>query len=468
MLEQFKVAVNLPGENHKWNVLVAIGIGTFMTALDGSVINTILPILHDHFSSSIAAIEWVVSIYLLVISGLLLSFGRLGDLMGHKRIYLTGFFVFILCSALCGLSTSLVFLVVFRGIQAIGAAMLQANSPAILTGSFPNQQRGKALGLQATMTYLGLTVGPALGGWMAGQFGWRSIFYINIPVGLAAYYLSRRFITSDRNTRLGEPFDFFGAAFFFTGLFALMIALNMGGTLGWYSWPIMLSFAASVLLLGAFIRFELHQSSPLLDFSIFSNHIFTISVLSAIINYIGVNSITFLMPFYLLQGRGLAPAQAGLILTAMPIVMAIVAPLSGSLSDRVGTKNLATAGMLLLTAAIISMASIRESTDWASLIFRLSIAGIGTGVFISPNTSALMGSAPKIRKGIAAGIHATSRNFGMVLGVGFAGAIFTSTLGTSHNSASIIHAVQTSYAAAAVLVGCGVFITLFQRRKNDI
>ncbi len=183
-----------------------------MSALDGSVVNTILPVLREAFSSSIASIEWVITVYLLILSGLLLSFGRLGDLRGHKNVYLLGFLVFITSSALCGLASSVVVLVIFRSVQALGGAMLAANSPAILTKSFPARQRGQALGLLATMTYLGLTVGPSLGGWLTDQFSWRAVFYINIPVGLVAFILSLRFIDPDTRSTHNETFDFIGAA----------------------------------------------------------------------------------------------------------------------------------------------------------------------------------------------------------------------------------------------------------------
>jgi MFS family permease len=179
--------------DNKWWVLIAIGTGSLMAALDGSVVNMILPILRDAFKSDVAAIEWVVTVYLLVLSGLLLTFGRLGDLRGHKSIYMWGFGVFVISSALCGAAWSSTALIVFRGLQAIGGAMLASNSPAIITGNFPGEQRGRAFGLVSTMTYLGLTIGPSLGGWLTQAFGWRTVFYINVPVGTLALILSYLF-----------------------------------------------------------------------------------------------------------------------------------------------------------------------------------------------------------------------------------------------------------------------------------
>lgn len=435
-----------------------------MSALDGSVVNTILPVLKASFSSSIASIEWVVTIYLLVLSGLLLSFGRLGDMRGHKNIYMLGFLIFIASSALCGLASSVAMLVIFRGIQALGGAMLAANSPAILTKSFPTQQRGQALGLQATMTYLGLTVGPSLGGWLADQFSWRAVFYINVPVGLLAFILSQRFIDRDPREGQHESFDFIGAALFLAGLTALLFGLNQGQELGWFSAPILLAISSAIIILIVFWLIETRIVSPMLDLKLFGNKLFTLSVTSAIFNYMCVYSIIFLMPFYLIQGLGLSPSKAGIILTAMPIIMAIMAPISGALSDRFGTRILAFIGMAALATGLFLLSRLRlDSSPW-DIAMRLAVTGLGIGIFISPNTSALMGAAPRERQGIASGVLATSRNMGMVLGVGFAGAIFTTKLGLLGSQAanSYVMATQISFLATAFIAILGVIVTAFR------
>ena len=199
--------LSLPRIDQKWLVLIAIGMSTFMSALDTSVVNTVLPVINKSFGSEIAKVEWVVIIYLLIVSGLLLSFGRLGDIRGHKTVFLTGFSIFIISSALCGWAPSIEALIGFRGFQALGAAMLSANSPAILTKNFPSSQRGQALGLQATLTYLGLTVAPSLGGWLTDLVSWRAVFYINVPVGLIAFFLAWKFIPQDKKTGSRDSFD---------------------------------------------------------------------------------------------------------------------------------------------------------------------------------------------------------------------------------------------------------------------
>jgi MFS family permease len=210
-------------DNRKWLVLVAIGTSTFMTALDTSVVNTVLPVINRSFNSQIVTIQWVVTIYLLVVSGLLLSFGRLGDLRGHKPVFLSGFGIFLMSSALCGLAPSAGALIGFRDQLLI---MLAANSPAILTKSFPASQRGQALGLQATMTYLGLTFAPSVGGWLTDLFTWRAVFYINVPVGIVAFLLSWRYIPLDEGSKNAERFDLTGALLFMAGLVTLLLGLN--------------------------------------------------------------------------------------------------------------------------------------------------------------------------------------------------------------------------------------------------
>jgi EmrB/QacA subfamily drug resistance transporter len=432
-----------------------------MSALDGSVVNTILPVIRRAFESEFAAVEWVVTVYLLVVSGLLLSFGRLGDLRGHKIMYVLGFVVFVAGSALCGMAPSVESLVVFRAVQALGAAMLFANGPAILTGSFPAAQRGQALGLQATMTYLGLTAGPALGGFLAARFGWRSVFYINVPVGAVALALSVRFIPHDRPAERSGRFDLVGAATFLLGLVALLLSLNQGHEWGWTSAPVLGLLAASGAFGAAFVAIESRAANPMLDLSLFASRVFSASTASAVLNYVCLYSITFLMPFYLIQGRGLGPAQAGLILTAQPVVMAVAAPLSGTLSDRIGSRLLSTTGMTILGIGLLLLARLGQESTLGQVAGSLVVVGLGTGIFISPNTSALMGSAPRHRQGIAAGILATSRNVGMVLGVGLAGAIFTTGMarGPAGDAAALFTAVRLSFVVAAGVAFLGAVVS---------
>jgi EmrB/QacA subfamily drug resistance transporter len=463
-LEQQNALTARPSSTHKWWIFLAVGIGTFMSALDGSVVNTILPVLRDFFKSNVASIEWAVVIYLLVVSSLLLTFGRLGDLRGHKGMYAGGFLIFVGASAVCGLASTVTVLVAARTVQAIGAAMLFANSPAILTRSFPPQQRGQALGLQAMMTYLGLTVGPSLGGWLTQSVSWRAVFYINVPVGLLAFILSLVFIPADKPALAQtEHFDWPGAVLFAAGLGALLLGLNQGDAWGWTSPAVLACGAAALILLGSFLRVEMRTPSPMLDLSLFKVRVFSASTASAVLNYVCLYCVIFLMPFYLLQGRGLNPAQAGLLLTAQPIIMAIVAPISGSFSDRIGSRLLATVGMVVMAGGLFLLSSLKPDSANSAILVGLAVTGLGTGIFISPNTSALMGSAPRQRQGIASGILATARNVGMVLGVGLAGAILTSVMASQGaGDQALFTAVHSGLLVGAGVALVGALISLIR------
>jgi EmrB/QacA subfamily drug resistance transporter len=419
---------NLFSIESKWLVLVAVGIGTFMSALDGSVVNTILPVITQYFRSDVATIEWVVTVYLLVVSGLLLSFGRLGDLRGNKSVYLLGFVIFVFGSALSGLSPAPVYLIAARAFQALGAAMLFANSPAILTKTFPASQRGQALGLQGTMTYLGLTTGPFLGGWLADTFSWHAVFFINLPIGLLAAWLSWRVIPQDSPAEREQRFDLTGAFTFMAGLVALLLGLNQGNSWGWFS-PLTLGlFVVSIILLAIFVWIESRAPAPMLDLSLFRSRVFNMATISPILNYLCVYGVLFLMPFYLIQGRDLSAAQAGLILTAQPLVMALTAPFSGTLSDRIGSQIPTTLGMLILSGGLFLLSRMSPTSPFIHTILGLAVSGLGVGLFVAPNNSALMGAAPRSRQGIASGVLALARNVGMVLGIGLTGAIFTTFL----------------------------------------
>jgi MFS family permease len=305
------------------------------------------------------------------------------------------------------------------------------------------------------MTYLGLTVAPSLGGWLTDLVSWRAVFYINVPVGLIAFFLAWKFIPQDKKTGSRDSFDLPGAFIFMAGLIALLLAMNQGYAWGWYSTPILGLFLFSGVFLASFIFVENRSRSPILDLHLFRNRVFSASVVSAILNYIAVFSILLLLPFYLLQGRGLSPSQAGLILTIQPIVMAIVAPISGSISDRIGTRLPTVFGMVILSLGIFLMSRLGPLTTIYEVGIALTIVGFGTGTFISPNNSAIMGAAPQERQGIAAGMLAAARSTGMVLGVGLAGAIFTTIMARSTDEITLFTATSASFIVAAILAGFG-------------
>lgn len=404
-------------------VLITVGLAAFMSTLDGSIVNVSLPEIRRALSVGIAETQWVVMGYLLVMSGLLLTFGRLGDMLGHRRVFLSGFAIFAGASLWCGLAPSIGWLVSGRAVQAIGAACMQSVSAAILTGAFPASRRGRALGLLSLFTYGGLTLGPSVGGYITSSIGWRWIFLVNLPVCAAALIVGALVLPRESETRQAR-FDFVGAALWFSGLGAAMVALSFGTERGFG--PVWIAtLALGLLLLGAFLWQELRADAPMIDLGLFKSVAFSGGIASALMNYVAVFSIMFLTPFRLVDGLGLEAASAGRILTAMPLAMAVAAPASGALSDRIGTRLPATFGMIALAAGLLLLGA---ADSLPHIVGALALCGIGTGAFISPNTSAVLGAAPNHRQGVASGLVATARTTGMVLGVAASGAVYAVTL----------------------------------------
>jgi len=414
-----------------------------------------LPTVRRELATDIATAEWVVVIYMLMVCGFLLTFGRLGDLRGQKPVYVWGFVTFVASSALCGLAPNVAMLILFRAMQGLGGSMIYVSSVPILTTTFPPSQRGKVFGLQILMVYVGYMIGPMLGGWITDTFTWRAIFYINVPIGLVALVLSVKYIPLVRPTAEPEPFDFPGAVLFLAAFSVLLIAMNQGHTYGWFSPYILCMFAAAVAMLAIFVLIESRTRSPLLDLSLFRVPTFSLSAVSAVCNYLAMSSIVFLMPFYLIQGHGFSSGTAGLLLTIQPALTVVFSPLAGAISDRIGTRWPATLGMAVMAVAMVLISRLGPTSSVLDIEIAIGTAGIGIGLFVAPNNSTIMGSAPRHRLGIAGGVVATSRNIGMVLGVAISGAIFT-TFTRSHTQAAFFGGIQTSFlvASAICFVGC--------------
>lgn len=452
------------GLERRWWILVAIGTGSFMAGLDGSVVNTVLPVIRASFGADLPTVEWVVLIYLLTLSTLLLTFGRLGDMVGHKRIYNVGFIVFTVGSALCSLSATEAMLISFRAFQALGAAMITSNAAAILTRSFPAQQRGQVLGMQAAMVYLGVMVGPSLGGLLAEYLGWRAIFYVNVPIGLLGTALA--FVIIPRaEQRRRESFDLAGAGALAVGLGALMLALSKGQELTWTSPFIVSLLAVAVGGLAAFLVVERVVRHPMLDLTLFRDRLFSAATFCAFINYVCVFTAMFLVPFYLLEGRHFSPAFAGMLLTSQPLVMVVVAPISGLLSDRVHSRVLSTLGMAALAAGLLSLSALGPQTGELEIVWRLMLIGFGAGMFNTPNNSAILGSVPLHRRGVATGVVSTARNMGMVFGIAAAGAVFNAQLAArtalyADSRLAFFGAMQDTFLAAAALAAIGAALSL--------
>jgi EmrB/QacA subfamily drug resistance transporter len=455
----------------KWLILTSVSLCSLMATLDGSIVNIALPAIQNEFRVDLTTIEWVVVAYLLVVGCLLLPFGRLGEVLTFKRVYLVGFTVFTLGSVCCGAAPNVVALVGFRVVQAVGAAMIMAMGPAIVARTFPAGERGRALGLNAISVSIGLSLGPALGGILTQVATWRAIFLINAPVGLLAIAWAARVLPAETPGR-GQSFDVGGAALSGSALFALLLALSNGQQWGWNSPPIIGLLIAFVVLGAAFIVAERGSVQPMIDLALFRIRPFSAGLASVGVAFSGLFTATFLLPFLLQQGSGFSPMQAGLLLTPVPITMALVAPFSGAASDRFGPRILASAGMAIMVLGLLSLIQLPVDFGLPDLVWRLVLLGLGQGMFMSPNSSAVLGSVPRSRVGTASGTLAQMRVTGQTLGIALSGAIVATRLpvhlaelggGTptaALRSAALAGAIHDAFVVAAVVCSVGIVTSL--------
>jgi len=454
----------LKEQNHsnKWQILMAVLLGVVMGPIDASIVYIAMPAIAKVFGADPVTVSWISMAYLLVMGSFFLAFGRLGDMFGFKRLFLIGLIIFIVTSALCGLAPSLGVLIFLRALQAVGAGMTMAMSPAIITDSFPPNERGKALGMNGMAVAVGLALGPSLGGFLVDTAGWRAIFYINVPIGIATYLWCRR-VLPETSSKKSPSFDWKGALLAFLGLGALLLFASRGEAANW-SWPVVVLGIFAIALLSWFIIVEKHTEDPMLDLKLFQNRVFSAGNGAALLNFMTQYVIVFLTPFFLQQVLGYTAGRAGATMTAFPLTVLVVAPLAGILSDKIGQRGLAFMGSFLCTAAAVALAGLNQQAAPLDVAWRLSLFGLGTGLFQSPINSAVMGAVPKFRLGIAGGVLSTTRNVGMVLGIALGGTVLAArqTAQMSPTNA-FLSGLQDSYLAAAILSLIGTLVCVLVR-----
>ncbi len=419
----------------KWAILAAVMLGSIMGPLDGSIVNTVLPSITLHFRTDISIAQWVPTIYLLTISCLILLYGRLGDMIGYRTVFLSGLAAFTVTSVLCGISQNIWMLIAFRALQGLAAGMMMSVGYAIVTTAFPPRERGKAMGIYAISIAVGLGLGPTLGGLIAQNLSWRFVFFVNVPIGIAAVFWGYRIIPRG-GRKPGQHLDIRGAAAAFVFLTSLLLYANRGDSWGWTA-PAPIALLATALVSGAlFFRIEKTAPQPMLNLSLFANRVFAFANLSALLNFVATYAVVFLTPFYLSIVLEYDVLHIGLVMAASPVATLFVAPLSGIVSDRIGSRPLAFCGMCLQAAGLFLLSRLQADSGATDVAWRLALAGAGAGLFGSPNNSAVMGSVPPVHLGIASGILAAMRNVGMVLGIAVAGAVL-------YNCAPVTHSMAT-------------------------
>lgn len=415
--------------NYHWWAYGAVAMGMLINVMDQSGINIALPRIAEEFSADIPTVQWISLGYTLATSAMLMPMGRLSDMIGRKRVYLFGFALFVVLAAVGGMSQTLGMLIVVKILQGMASAGVQANSMAFITEVFPDNQRGKAMGMYMAIIGSGAILGPMVGGVLVTEFGWRSIFFAGIPVSVVAMIASglvlRGRTESQRAGRAGSSFDWAGAALSSGALVVFLLAMTNGWKLGWSSPPIVAGFAASVVLLAGFVFWELRAREPMLDMSLFRSPVFSMAIGARFISFLGGSAIFFLMPFYLIQVLGYEARIAAFLLVPGATGMLILGPLSGRLSDRFGTRWPATLGMVSSAAAMFTLSTVGiHSPPW-HIVVGMILSGVGMGTFSSPNTSAIMGSLPRDRYGVVSGFVNLARTSANVSGVALATTLVT-------------------------------------------
>lgn len=452
---------------NKNTALVVASIASFLTPFMASSINIALPSIGKEFSIDAVLLGWVATSYSLAAAMFLVPFGRLADIHGRKKIFASGVVVYSVASLLTALSTSSSFLIFFRVMQGIGAAMIFGTGVAILTSVFPPRERGKALGINVASVYLGLSLGPFLGGFLTQHLGWRSLFLVNIPIGFLILGLLFWKVKGEWAEAKGEKFDLAGSTLLSLTLVALMYGFSLlPGKAGF--WLV----GTSLLGMFAFLQLESKIPSPVFNAGLFKkNRVFGFSCLAALINYSATSAVSFLLSLYLQYIKGLTPQNAGIILVAQPIIMSSFSPLAGRLSDKVEPQIIASIGMGFSSFGLFLLTSLGQITPLSFIIGCLILLGFGFAFFSSPNTNAVMGSVEKKFYGVAAATLGTMRLMGQMMSLGIAMMIFSLFIGRveiiPRYYPAFLKSAKTAFLVFAVLCLGGVFASLARGKRNQ-
>ncbi len=454
-------------------ILINVVFMMFMATLDASIVSVALPIMTQKLSVTSEAISWVLTAYLIVISATVLIFGRLGDIRGKSTVFSYGVLVFAIGSFLCGISDSLVFLIIARVIQALGAAAAMATSQGIITQVFPAHERGRALGISACSVALGSLVGPPLGGLIVSILSWKFVFLINLPIGIFAYFMGMKILPKSEHV-IGEKMDIKGAFLFTLAIVSLFGSLIAEENFGGINPLIVGGVIITAISMVIFVRIEKRHRTPLLQLKMFGNSLYVLSIFCAFISFVSISTTILIQPFYLENTLKLSPAVTGLVMMAYPIVLFVVAPISGYLSDRIGSEFLTFLGLILTSMGLFLMSTLGKHSSLSAMIVFIAIMAAGNGVFQAPNNSLVMSLVERGKLGIAGSINALVRNLGMVFGVSVSTVLLYNRMGSKlgfrvTNYApgmddAFINGMMVVYVAAGILCAVGAALTMYRLR----
>ncbi|MBE5991224.1 MAG: MFS transporter [Paenibacillaceae bacterium] len=464
-------------KRNKWSVLIIVVLSTFMSTLDSSIVNVALPRMAESLGVTTASIQFVATSYLIVISGTVLIFGKLGDMFGKTTMFTFGVIVFTIGSLLCGLSHSYWFLIIARAIQAIGAAGTMANNQGIVTEVFPVEERGKALGLLGTAVALGSLVGPGLGGMIVGVLSWEYIFTINVPIGILAV-IGAFCLLPKTKTKTSGRMDLYGALLFIVTIVSLFGALSEGLNLGFGHPLILTGFFLAAVCFSVFLVVERKRKDPMIQLDIFKNGLFSLSIFCGFISFVAMFCNNIILPFYLQDVMEFSPQKAGLIMMAYPLILMVAAPVSGYLSDKTGSEILTFIGLVFTSIGLFSMSFLNENSTVITMVSMIGIMSVGMGLFQSPNNSLIMSTVSRDKLGVAGSINALVRNMGMVCGIALATTLLygmmSSRLGyritdyiPGRNDA-FLYGMNIVYITASAICMIGAVLTFFRLKRKNI
>ncbi|MBK5244444.1 MAG: MFS transporter [Eubacteriaceae bacterium] len=473
-------STNNSNNNSKWIILFIVSTVTFMAVLDSNIVNVALPVMAKSLNIADSNIQLVITVYLIIISATILFFGRLGDIIGKGKVFKFGIAIFTLGSLFCGLSSSFSVLILSRGIQAIGASGVMANSLGIIAEVFPANERGRALGITGTFVAMGALAGPPLGGFIVESFSWEYIFLINLPIGIVTFFYCLKILPNGIKAANGKM-DGLGAVLFIFVIVPLFAAFGKGQELGFTQPIILLGFSISIISFFAFIFVEKKREEPLLQLGIFKNKLFSLSIFCGFISFAAIFCSLIIQPFYLQDVMQFSPGQTGLVLMVYPLILAVVAPLSGHLSDKIGGEILTFVGLVLTSVGLLFMSTLNEYSSIISMVLFIGIMSLGNGLFQSPNNSLVMSTVPRNKLGIAGSINALVRNLGMVCGIALATSLLYNRMSyiigyqvtdyvVGRNDA-FIYGMRIVYITAAGICMVGAILTairLFNTKKRNV
>ena len=456
-------------ENRRWWTLGALCFALFMIMLDNTVVNVALPAIKADLGISTSELEWTVAAYALTFASLLLTGGKLGDLLGRRLIFTIGLTIFTLSSLACGLSSSAPELISARAVQGVGAALMMPATLSIISHTFHARERGMAIGIWAGVSALALAIGPLLGGIITEHISWNWIFYVNVPIGVLAVIAAIVVVPESKDTSNEQRLDLPGLLTSGIGLLALVYALIEGHQYGWTSARIIGLFVLAAVAFAAFVLLEMHQRLPLLDLSLFRNGTFLGANIVAILVTLAMFGIFVFFPIYMQTIRGWSPIQAGAALLPWTVMIVVFAPIAGKLSDRVGSRWLMGGGMVLLAASLFIFSRLDASSDFWDLLPGLIVGGFGMGLVMTPTTSAAMGSVPVDKAGVGSAVLNSMRQVGVALGIAVIGAIIAQSVhsapGTRQSAAEFVTGYQNALTVAALIALAGAVLSVATVRK---